>query len=73
MVSALKACLKNTDVVGAIGTFRHPIRLVRSVYFAKRRRFLVRAASKKGVAMKIKAPGAKAADRRRVGLELNYR
>lgn len=63
MVSALKACLKNSDVVGAIGTLRHPIRLVRSVYFAKRRRFLVQAACKKGFAMEIKAPGAKAADR----------
>ena len=40
------ACLKQRDIVGTVGCLRHPIRLIRGVYFEKRRSFLFRQRAK---------------------------
>jgi succinoglycan biosynthesis protein ExoO len=42
MFAALRAYLKHLDVLGAVGTLRHPVRLFRGIYFAKKRSFLYR-------------------------------
>jgi succinoglycan biosynthesis protein ExoO len=42
IVAALRACLNKFDIVGLICSLRHPIRLFRGIYFAKRRSFLQR-------------------------------
>jgi succinoglycan biosynthesis protein ExoO len=42
MVSSLRRYLKKLDFLGIIGSMRHPIRLVRGIYFVRRRSFLLR-------------------------------
>jgi succinoglycan biosynthesis protein ExoO len=41
VAAALRDCLRRRDIIGIVSGLRHPIRLFRGVYYAKRRNFLI--------------------------------